>query len=1679
VPESLSGRYELAEPLAEGKQGIVYRAHDSWDDRTVAIKILKEPPDPEGLRIWGSLHHPNIVNVLDVCLFSNVSYLSMEYIDGPSMSAAYKSHGEQALISLVIGLCRALHTAHSRGVCHGDIKPANLLVQTGATLQAKLTDFGLWRRAGVHTEGFSGTLAYAAPEVLRGDLPDHRSDLYALGATLYEILTGQPVFGGRDLRSIIDAHVTEKPTDPAERNPAISQNLSGLVLKLLEKEPTDRPSSAEEVVHLIQGETRYFAQPEEAAWVERPRVWSFLKRLETSAAGGHGSVVLLVGEHGIGKSTLLRKLELEAGIRGKPRLVFSAAPDTTSASTEELLRRLDTLALPAERRSYGSAAHRFIAAARSAAGDQYLLVLLDDIDAPDAGLSELLKSLIPLISTERILLIASLERRGLSSLQAGIPDLLALPHLRRVPLRAFTPSETGKFIASMLCMHDLDPQLLRLLYQTTGGNPSLVRVLVYRLISQGHLKRQAAGWIAADQLTIKDIEQPFGTTVDAKVSALTAGDHHLMGVIALFGRAVSNDILIDVLHSSEAELDAGLQSLLDQGLITASGGGWMLRKTLLTGLGVSSLTAPERAEYHRRFARAILDRWPESPSWLSLLAHHLAESGQRAEAFDRMVRGGDQALREKHYVRALELFQSAESCLESNDEDPTLRVLRGQAVCCLNLGKETQAAELFARIMAMPAVEGLSAPELSRIHLAYANALAAMGKEDAANAQLSVVLGNPSLSQPTRIEALAAAAIAAADLAKWDDAADHARSCLDHIGDDHEHAMRRQVENTLGVALLMQGKLNEARVHLEASYRMRDDAGEFLDAGRCALNLGILFRRLGQFATAENWLGRARERYEAGGSAAGMAQVDNIMGLVDLSMGNPQKATLALERSVRLALGCGKWRTAGMTLNSLGLALNMKGERKQALDRFNEAMVLAKRKKDRFLSQISAGNLGDVFLASGDFEQAEKWYLKAKALAEESASPVRIGLRLMSLARLYRLQNRLDHADVPMSEAVDILGQSDDERSLLYAHAELAELRLAQKRPDEARVAATVIADNADRFGAKERALALRVLAEIDAVTGTPDTVAAAFRLCLDHAEESGSLEDKARARLSAGRWLMQQGPVQGFRAAERYLSQAVEGFQRLGLPLLIEEAEGLLRQLASTTAAGMTLPTADSRKLASLYRMMTLLNSAKRSEAVLDQVLDLAVHAVRGERGLIILVQKHGSDFLVRAKTEMDGATIADARRISESVVKRVAGIGLPVFSSDALNDVRFTEYDSIRINRIACFVCVPLTVQGQIVGTIYVDSCNLSHRFSEDDVSYLVGFANQAAIAMENLRLREALEEENKQLQEQLKESYSFDTLVGHSPAMETVYHKMTAVAKSHVTVVIQGPTGTGKELVARAIHYSGPRAKRRFVPVNCSAFPESLLESELFGYVRGAFTGAIKSTEGLFLLADGGTIFLDEITDMSPNLQAKLLRVLETGEVKQLGQPTARRVDVRVVCATNKDLEREMLQGHFREDLYYRLKVVTIRVPSLAERKQDIPLLAVHFLNKYTQQFDKQVRRLSDDAIATLCSRQWPGNVRELEHAVEAAVALCPGKVIDSEALSMVLSSWRGGTERAPERMTLTEAKRSLERQYIARALQETGWNVSASARRLQVSRRQLQRLMRRYELGPGRQPVAGQP
>ncbi|GBC83240.1 Transcriptional regulatory protein ZraR [bacterium HR10] len=419
---------------------------------------------------------------------------------------------------------------------------------------------------------------------------------------------------------------------------------------------------------------------------------------------------------------------------------------------------------------------------------------------------------------------------------------------------------------------------------------------------------------------------------------------------------------------------------------------------------------------------------------------------------------------------------------------------------------------------------------------------------------------------------------------------------------------------------------------------------------------------------------------------------------------------------------------------------------------------------------------------------------------------------------------------------------------------------------------------------------------------------------------------------------------------------------------------------------------------------------------------------------------------------------TAADARTALEAMLERVFDI--------VLSDLRLPDRSGIELLQ-EIKRAFPVTIVLMMTAFSSIDSAVEAVRMGADD--YL-----SKPLQLEDVRMRieRALERRRLQtrvadLQQQLTERYRFGNIIGKSKPMQELFKVLERVARSSATVLIVGRTGTGKELVARAIHYNSPRAKGPFVDINCGALPEALLESELFGYVRGAFTGATESRPGLFEVAHGGTLFLDEVEALKPELQVKLLRVLQERVIRRVGGRENIPVDVRIIAATNQDLEAAVRRGEFREDLYYRLNVVTLYLPELRERREDIPLLVEHFLQQYARENNQPVRRFSTEALRLLMSYSWPGNVRELQNAVEYALTMSTEPVLTIRDLPPHISGI-APTERwaPPEREPRT--LQEVERRHILRILEETGGNHTRAAEILGIDRRTLYRKLEKYKI-----------
>jgi Nif-specific regulatory protein len=472
--------------------------------------------------------------------------------------------------------------------------------------------------------------------------------------------------------------------------------------------------------------------------------------------------------------------------------------------------------------------------------------------------------------------------------------------------------------------------------------------------------------------------------------------------------------------------------------------------------------------------------------------------------------------------------------------------------------------------------------------------------------------------------------------------------------------------------------------------------------------------------------------------------------------------------------------------------------------------------------------------------------------------------------------------------------------------------------------------------------------------------------------------------------------------------------------------------------------------------------HSIKDLDALQGEILGLTFEVAPAERGAILLSGDATRDFTsVFARNR--NASDARAVRVSRTIAHQVVNQGVAILGSDIVASNTFSGVESLIASQVHSLLCVPLLVFDKVIGCIYLDTTNPAGRFEQDHLELVTAIAGISAVALENARQLDWLLQENQRLNSEINLDHN---MVGESARMKDVYRFLSRVAPTDSTVLIDGESGTGKELAARAIHRNSPRAEKPFVAINCAALTETLLESELFGHEKGAFTGAIAQKKGKLEVASSGVVFLDEIGEMAPVLQSKLLRVIQEREFERVGGTRPIPVDIRLIAATNKNLAEAVKAGSFRGDLYYRLNVVSVTMPALRDRKEDIPLLASYFSNKHSLRCKVKPKRLSDEARACLINYDWPGNVRELENAIERALVLGGAEMILPEDLpeSVLERATPAGISGAKYHSALKELKKEL----ILSALEEAGGSFTDAARILGLHPNYLHRLIRNLDL-----------
>ncbi|MFT7623919.1 MAG: transcriptional regulator with GAF, ATPase, and Fis domain/transposase-like protein, partial [Myxococcota bacterium] len=1551
-------RFAIERVLLQTDQGGVFVARDRWQGgrEPLVLKVVGGAAPAHEFRLRAGLDHPNVASVRDFGIPADgTAWFTQQLVSGPDLLEAGRSAAFERILEWMVGVLRGCVYLHGRGVLHRDIKPENILV--GSDGRPRIVDFGISRapeQAELH--GVSGSLGYTAPELLEGAPPDASVDLYAVGLTFYHVLARELPAPGAPLTPLHGLRPDAAPW------------FDTLLARLCHRDRTQRFAHAVAVIDaIVQHSGIRFTRETPETIEARIRGGALQGRQAALQAIDRGldqrGAILVQGPAGIGKTRLLRAWRTERQLCGGT--VVDAALDTMlqtaitrlGATHPTVRRHADVVA----RLSGGDADHPMPSRPRDgilrdreavlellAAGlPPGAVLVLDDVDRADEPTVAVIDALLAAGRTALVLTARAVDQGTGAAL---IGRWVAGGQLEVVRLEALPEETVAAIIADAFDgSTGVATDLAARIWRAGEGNPRFVEEVLSGLVEQGTLRRgDDGGWLVESAETLPVPEQ-LVDVCSQRIAALDEETRRLLVGLAVAERPVPQGAL------GELAGQAALATLLERSLIRQTDGPLGVAEPAHDGVrraAVRSLTPDALRQARIEVADAVeraIDLPDARPA--DLLARLLVDAGEPDRAVGYMA-GAARRARDRWDVGAATAWLTElDSILSRPDveapEGLAVETLRGLAAMLRFSGHTDEHSVCLDRLSLVAQMSGDTG-------LLYeATALKAIFWFDRRRYDLArqIAAGHLAGSRdigdrlaPARfLWVLAMAACAEGDLTFALDLSDEALEQLGDATDPEALDLRVQSQINRGNVFGRQGRLDRAAGAFERALSLSRRHDLVSSSIVATMNLGICHAMQCRYGPALEHFDRARSDAQRLGWVemghmlqANQAEVERNLGLW----------TLAADRA------------GGLVRADVGAAAHVAASA-------------------RCTVALSRAALGDV----------------------------RAGNRQIEAARGGGTSARLSMAEA----AVRLAEGTNEARNLAVAALESATEAGA---PHEVALALARLAQLALGDGVPERALALVEDAFVRSESGHREVREGLIELLYTRARTCLALGDTANAATMVER------------AVEELSRQCVElrGAVReafLAIPLhaeLVREGQRLLGRLPGFAAQVAPVDEGTTHQLKEVLALTRRLTRAAGLGAVVELVLDCMLRYGHLDRACLLTRQEQGFASL--------GARRAGQAPLEPDALRPAAHL------LDAATRTRraTTEHDASRSTSpglaAARFHClaVPLCYGDRVVGAVYLESEAGDPGLEDHRRLLLESVADQAAMAVqyhlqldeiERLRRhaqadltrtrarlaqeaarRERAERAVEAERREIKLRYSYDQIIHRSQAMREVLAQVDRVVDRKITVLVNGESGTGKELIARALHYSGPRAGGPFVAINCGAIPNNLIESELFGHVRGAFTGAHKDRRGHFELAHRGTLFLDELGEIAPDVQVRLLRVLETAEVTPVGSSRRIKVDVRIVAATNKDLRQEVAEGRFREDLLYRINAVTLTLPPLRDRPEDIELLLLHFTAAIGRDRGEPAARFSPGLLERFAAHSWPGNVRELRNVVEYATLFADG-------------------------------------------------------------------------------------
>jgi Nif-specific regulatory protein len=1700
--------------IARTARAVIYRVRTGaagGGNCPLALKVALARSDAEDLarfrhevRLLSEAPHPNVVQVHDFgVLPGGFPFLSMELLAG-GLAERLHGSGWEAFWDAAIQAAAGLAHIHRQGVVHMDIKPGNLGLGAGANggrFTLKILDFGLAQETRGIDRRIRGTLAYTAPEVLLQDTYDHRADLYSLGMTLFELATSVLPSAGDEMAAV-RFHLEGELPDPLGLRPDMPRALARILARLLRRDPAERYASAgrlladlaEAAGREVDGAALSLSEGTLLAsrLVGREEILGRLRSALAAAADGRGGAVLIEGADGAGKSRLLREFRLFASIGGarvgrgqglaeRPRPLGPFLAALGALGVEVPAGPEGPLGDSDQRERYRLYREIALRLASQAASGPPAVLLLDDLHTAGPESEDLLAYLADELRSCRALVVAA--RRPPEALARESDTLLTL---RLAPLDR---AGTVQLVDASLGTSGLHPSFYGWIFERSQGSPGEVQRILRRLVDDSVLLYRDGEWkpsLPALARWANGGEAQEGQ----RIAILPAVAREALDAAAVIAEPFSLATLAALLDGDPQGVYERLSTLVAQGwlerLQEAEGTLYLFAQPRLRQALYAGLDGERRARLHRRlgeiFEEALLRG---KPGLVTAVAEHFWRGGERKRSLPYLRSAAEEATAVYGYAQAASFYGRAAEAASEIEAEAATRSLAAQAEALTAAGSYARALRVYHDLLKRADVEREPSGRIftARVHLRQGRLHARLGEHEAARQsheeglRLLDGLAEPELE----IELLQGKALALRDLADWPAAFAAARSALARAGRLGLERQRASLLNTLGMIFFSHGDWRRAGRLVRRALWVADRAG---DEGLCLTlrnNLGNILWKTGDYEAALAHYSRNLAACERTHDLWGQLFALNNLGILECSRGNWMAAREPLTRSLELKRRLGLRENEALARLNLGEVEEVLGHWPRAQRHYERALRLLEDSPDHRERFAALAQLASLERKRGRGTDAERRAREALAGAEKIGDRDLLAHCYLQLGLIEKDRENLDTAGSYLNRALEMVETAGTRQAVARIHISLSDLSLrvpdlaaAEEHAGEAR---RLVEELGDRF---TRAKLLSVEARI---ASAREEVEKAERLFAEGVRLLEELETPYEHARSLYEWGLRTWNVD---TALRRLRRALVGFERLGAETESKRTSGAIERIREHQRF------AGSRGVSSvLYEVLKVINSTLDLKEVLNRTMDLVLERLGAERGMIVLANRITRELEIAAVRNLGHEDEDEGRKLSESVVRRVIETREPVLAVDAPSDGRFVGAESIVARHILSILCVPLAIRDRLAGAIYVDHRQSRHLFGQSDLEFLVAFADQAAIAIDNARLygeleaaRLHLKEENESLRREILSSHNLGSLIGRSRPIAELKQMLEKVAQSPSTVLIRGESGTGKGLVARIIHAISARRQAPFIHFNCAALPETLVESELFGHEKGAFTGAAGQKPGRFELANHGTIFLDEIGKVSRAIQAKLLRVVEDKEFERVGGTRTLKSDVRIVAATNLDLEEAILRNEFREDLFYRLNIIPIVLPPLRQRKEDVPYLVEHFLHKVSRDLGRPPKDLDPAVLDLFNAYPWPGNVRELEAAIHRAFVLAGSETLTVADFGWIALHVQGvqGTQaaaRPPEVEGLTptvhlanggyeEALDRYDRQLISAALLQSHGKIRETARLLGIARNTLRAKMKKYGL-----------